>query len=119
MDLLGQVQRKGTKMIRAMEHLSCGDRLRELELFSVEKRKLREDLIAAFQYLKGAYTKPGEGLTQACSHTTRDNGFKLQEGKFRLDIRKKFFTMRVVRHWKRLPREVVDAPPGSVRGQAG
>jgi len=111
MDLLEQVQRKAIKMIRGLEHLLCEDRLREFGFFSVEKRRVWGDLVAAFQFLKGTYRKDEEGLfIRGCNDRMRGNGFKLKEGRFRLDIRKKFFTMRVVKHWNRLPREVVDAP---------
>jgi len=74
------------------------------------KRRLHGDLLVAFQYLKRACERAGERLfTRAWSDITRGNDFKLKEGRFRLDLRKKFFNMRVVRHWHRLPREAVNA----------
>ena len=70
-----------------------------------------ETLTAAFQCLKGAYRKEGENVfSRTCCNRTRRNGFKLREGRYRLDMRKKFFTLRVLKHWNRLPREVVNAP---------
>jgi len=62
MELFERVQRRATKMIRGMEHLLYKDRLRELGLFSLEKRKLLGDRIAAFQYSSGAYRNDGENI---------------------------------------------------------
>ena len=94
-----------------MAHLSYEDRLRELGLFSLEKRRLQDDLIAAHQCLKGSYRKEGDRLfSKVCGDRTSRNGFKLKEVRFRIDRRRKSFTVKVVRHWHRLPRDVVDAP---------
>jgi len=78
-------------MLRRLEHLCCDERLRELGLFSLENKRLWRHLMAALQYLKGAYKKNGDKVfSRASCNRTRDSGFKLKEGRFGLDIRKKF-----------------------------
>jgi len=121
MDMLERVQRRATKIVRGKEHLCYEDGLRELGLSSLEKRRLRGDLRSAFQYLKGAYRKDGDRLfTRVCSDRRRGNGCKLIEGRLRLVIGKKFFTMGVVETLEQVAQRSCGCPlPGIVQGQVG
>ncbi|KAK4812143.1 hypothetical protein QYF61_000984 [Mycteria americana] len=88
---LEHVQRKATKLGKGLKHKSDGERLRDLGLFSLQKMRLRGDLSTLYNCLKGGCRE-------------------LHQGRFRLDIRKFYFTERVIKHWDRLPREVVESP---------
>ncbi|CAM4504902.1 unnamed protein product [Lepidochelys kempii] len=85
---LEQVQRRATRMIRGMENVSYEGRLKELGLFSLNKRRLRGDMIALYKYIRGINTGEGEELFKLSNNVdTRTNGYKLATRKFRLEIR--------------------------------
>lgn len=111
MDTLDKIQRRATKTITKLEYVSYEDRLRELVLVRLERRKFWGDLTAAFQYLKGPYKKDEDKLfNRVCSYKIRHNDFKLKENRLSPDTRKRFLTLKAAKHWNRLLTVGVDDP---------
>ena len=90
------------RMMKGWKHLSYEERLREMGLFSLEKRRLRGHLINVYKYLQGGCKEDRDKLfSMVHSNGTRDNELKLKHERFHLDIRKQFFTVWVTQHWHR------------------
>jgi len=99
-------------MIKGLEHLLYEERLSNLGLFGLGKRRLRGDLINVCKYLKGGRRQMDEArlFSAVCRERTRSNGLKLEHRKFRTNMQKNFFMVMVTEHRNRLPSEVVESP---------
>ncbi|KAF4791779.1 hypothetical protein TURU_127891 [Turdus rufiventris] len=108
-EVLKHIQRRAVELMKGLDYMSCEEWLKELESFSLEKRRFKGDLLALYGYLKEGCSQVGVILFfQVTNDRTRQNGLKLPQGKFRLNIMEvpHLFTERVVKHWSSLPREI-------------
>ncbi|TRZ25374.1 hypothetical protein HGM15179_001692 [Zosterops borbonicus] len=110
-EMLNRIQRRATKMWKVVGHESDEACQRELGVFNLEKRRVREDLITLYNSLKGGCSQVGVNLFyQVISDRTRGHCLKACQRRFRMDIRKNFFTEKVIRLWNALLREVAESP---------
>lgn len=84
--------------------------LRELDFLSLEKRRLRADLVTMFQYLQDGFKEDRIPFLKSCMERTKSNGYKFLLGKFQVNTREQFFTMRTISHRNNLPKGVVAFP---------
>ena len=109
-EALERVQRRFTRMFPGMEGRSYEERLRDLRLFSLERRRLRGDLIEVYKMIRGIDRVDGQRLFPRLEMaSTRGHNFKVSGSRYRGDVRGRFFTQRVVREWNALPAMVVDS----------
>ena len=109
-DRLESIQRRMTKMIQGMRNLRYEERLKRLNLHTLERRRVRGDLIEVYKWVKGFNRgELGKVLIVSEQRRTRSNGCKLDKFRFRKEIGKNWFTNRVVNEWNRLSEHVVGA----------
>ena len=109
-EALERVQRRFTRMLPGMESRSYEERLRVLGLFSLERRRVRGDLIEVYKMIRGIDRVDSQRLFPQVEQTiTRGHRFKVNGGRYRGDVRGRFFTQRVVGAWNAQTVEVVEA----------
>ena len=108
--MIERVQHRATKLIEGYQNFSYEERLRKTGLISLEKRRVRGDLIQAFKMIKG-YDKIDSSKFFEISKEgkTRGHSMKLVKKRSNTDLRKHFFSQRVVNPWNHLPQDVIDA----------
>ncbi len=112
---LERVQRLATWLVRGLRHVPYKERLRQLNLFSLERRHLRADLIMAFKIFKGEVDlNPSEFFLRPTRAGLRGDTYRLLLGPSRLRRRSGAFSVRVVKYWNRLPAHLVLAPSVSI-----
>ncbi|XP_074965174.1 uncharacterized protein LOC142064309 [Phalacrocorax aristotelis] len=108
--LLESVQGRAVNLLKGLEQKPYEERLKSLGLFSLEKRRPRAALVVCSVLPRGGGGAGADLFSLVTNDRTRGNGREMRQGRFRLDIRKRFFPQRVVERWNRLPREAVTAP---------
>ena len=107
--MLERVQRRATKMIPGIRNKSYEERLEVLNLFSLEKRRLRGDLIETYKIFLGFDDIKPNDLFKLNEVGLRGHKYKLSKGTFKKDIFKYFYSNRVIDDWNGLPSEVVES----------
>ncbi len=106
-----RVQRLATRLVRGLSHVPYEERLRQLNLFSLERRRLRADLILAFKFFKGKVDRnPSDFFLRPPRAGLRGHTYRLLQGPSRLQRMSGAFSVRVVKFWNRLPAHLVLSP---------
>ena len=108
---LEKVQARATKLIPSIQHLPYEERLAKLKLTTLEKRRERGDLLQTYRIMTQIDKSNPENYFQFANYErTRGHSMKLAKTRSRLDIRKNFYSQRVVSKWNKLPQTAIDAP---------